>query len=455
MKKSVLINLFIPAILFFIISINVNLISAEITGDAITGKASNPVYMNISVIADAIPPRITNIASSATSTTATITWITDESANSTVYYGTTTATTSHSNSSTLTTSHSITLDELSSSTLYYYNVSSCDYANNCNTSSQYSFTTLASSITPPPSEDRGGGGGGGGGAVTKDISIDKEKITIAIKQGQTKKEQITIKNTGNYKLTISLSPPKLENLKISETSFDLNPGEIKTIRLEFAAKIDTTPDLYTDKINVKAAGIIKQISIAMMVESLISLFDVKLEIPKEFLKIQPGKKIIAHGILRNLKEIGKVDVLIEYTIKDDEDFLLLRETETISVEGERDSLKTFTIPEEAPYGNYVFYMKATYNGEVASASAWFEVGKETFFRTKNILIIAIALIILTLIAIIYEVRKLRRYVKIKIDENVLLKEKLIKLKPQNSSQKVRNFGALKNSKFLKGGKEKW
>ncbi|MEM2822454.1 MAG: fibronectin type III domain-containing protein, partial [Candidatus Pacearchaeota archaeon] len=49
--------------------------------------------------------------------------------------------------------HSITLNGLSASTLYYYNVTSCDIAGNCNTTGPFNFTTLA-----------GGGGGGGGGA---------------------------------------------------------------------------------------------------------------------------------------------------------------------------------------------------------------------------------------------------------------------------------------------------
>ena len=110
-----------------------------------------------SVIIDNTLPTLSSIqAINIGTSSATITWTTDENANSTTYYGTTISTTSNLNSATSVTSHSISLSSLSASTLYYFNVSSCDAAGNCNTSTQYSFTTSAI--------DNGNGGGGGGGS---------------------------------------------------------------------------------------------------------------------------------------------------------------------------------------------------------------------------------------------------------------------------------------------------
>ncbi len=111
------------------------------------------IYVNVTAVPDTTPPQITNISSTVTTSTATITWTTDEQANSTVYYGTTQATTSTSSSSSLVTSHSITLTGLSSSTLYYYNVSSCDSSGNCNTSVQYTFTTSTGGGGPGCTDD--------------------------------------------------------------------------------------------------------------------------------------------------------------------------------------------------------------------------------------------------------------------------------------------------------------
>ena len=92
---------------------------------------------------DITPPTITNIQAIPTEDLATITWNTDESANSIVYYGLTTSLGNEDSDISLTTSHSVNLKGLDSNTLYYYKVNSCDSNNNCVNSSIYNFTTLA------------------------------------------------------------------------------------------------------------------------------------------------------------------------------------------------------------------------------------------------------------------------------------------------------------------------
>jgi len=73
-----------------------------------------------------------------------ITWNTSEPASSSILYGTniTDFPLNETNSS-LVANHNLTLSGLSGSTTYYYNVSSCDSAGNCNKSGAYNFTTPA------------------------------------------------------------------------------------------------------------------------------------------------------------------------------------------------------------------------------------------------------------------------------------------------------------------------
>jgi len=114
---------------------------------------------NFTINYDITTPNVSSVSgSSITSTSAIINWITNENANSSVGYGTTIELGSITNNSSLATSHSVSLSGLSASTIYYYNVTSCDSANNCNTTGTNSFTTLAS--TPPVTSSSGGGGGG-------------------------------------------------------------------------------------------------------------------------------------------------------------------------------------------------------------------------------------------------------------------------------------------------------
>lgn len=100
---------------------------------------------------DTVAPIISSVSSSATSTSATIHWTTDESATSVVDYGTTASYGTTTSSASRVTSHSVTLTGLAASTLYHYRISSADAASNTAASADYTFTTSAASgyITGP------------------------------------------------------------------------------------------------------------------------------------------------------------------------------------------------------------------------------------------------------------------------------------------------------------------
>lgn len=94
---------------------------------------------------DTNAPVISNIqATSLTSSSATITWTTNEASNSVVNYGLTNAYGSNASNVTLVTSHSINLTGLIPNTSYHYRVASTDTSTNTAFSNDLTFTTLAS-----------------------------------------------------------------------------------------------------------------------------------------------------------------------------------------------------------------------------------------------------------------------------------------------------------------------
>ncbi len=100
--------------------------------------------------ADTTPPTLSAVtATNLTPTSATITWTTNEPADSQVEYGTTT---SYGQStplnSAMVTSHPVSLTGLTPSTLYHYRVKSKDAAGNPATSNDFTFTT--GNLPPPP-----------------------------------------------------------------------------------------------------------------------------------------------------------------------------------------------------------------------------------------------------------------------------------------------------------------
>jgi len=186
-RKNITLNLALPAGTYYWYVQTID------TGLA---KSDWSARQTITVNADSSPPNISSISSSVTSSSATITWTTDEMGNSTVYYGTTNSTTSKSSDVSLTQSHSITLNSLSASTLYYYNVSSCDYSGNCNTSQQKNFTTsdATQSQTPP------GGGGGSGGTTTsfwtKTEVVNEANLSNGIEKEMGTKQRVQFNVSG-------------------------------------------------------------------------------------------------------------------------------------------------------------------------------------------------------------------------------------------------------------------
>jgi hypothetical protein len=99
---------------------------------------------------DGTPPVLSAITVSAGTSSATVTWTTDEPATSMVEYGTTPAYGQQRSSSALTTSHSLQLTGLSCGTTYHYRVRSSDAAGNAATSENATFATGTCSPTPGP-----------------------------------------------------------------------------------------------------------------------------------------------------------------------------------------------------------------------------------------------------------------------------------------------------------------
>lgn len=104
-------------------------------------------------ISDTTPPVISSITASAiTSSNATITWTTNEAADSQIDYGLTTSYgTSSSLNTALSTNHSIIISGLSAGTIYNYRVKSKDASGNLATSLNSTFQTTAIADSTAPS----------------------------------------------------------------------------------------------------------------------------------------------------------------------------------------------------------------------------------------------------------------------------------------------------------------
>ncbi|MFA5248731.1 MAG: fibronectin type III domain-containing protein [Patescibacteria group bacterium] len=105
---------------------------------------------NDSITIDSTAPTISAIASSTDTTTATITWTTNENATSSVSYGSTVSYDSASSSNELaSTTHTINLSSLDSGSTYHFKIFSTDTYGNTSSSSDNTFYTTGTDSTPP------------------------------------------------------------------------------------------------------------------------------------------------------------------------------------------------------------------------------------------------------------------------------------------------------------------
>jgi len=257
-------------------------------------------------------------------------------------------------------------------------------------------------------------GGGGTRTVTTEVYSeskivpDKTELLVSLKQGETKKEYITITNTDDETASLILLSPNIPHLlKISETAIVLEPGESKLIEIDFIAPEDIAPQLYLGTLDIQGKTK-RQIFLAVDIESKHPLMDVKTEIPSKFLEVAPGEEIYFTAFLYSLGKEGKFDTSIEYKILSQEGELIFSEHETIAVETQTSFVKSIKLPENIKEGKYILYISATYNNERASSSSFFEVTtQKTTSRYSTALLIILIMFVISIITYftIYVYRK--------------------------------------------------
>ena len=264
-----------------------------------------------------------------------------------------------------------------------------------------SFSVYSAEETPtPPPIIRGGTGAVSKG---KNFSVNTEEIIIKLKQGETTKREIILTNDGNEKISFSLEATPLiaQFLRIDKTNFELEPGRAEIVALDFSIREETIPNFYLGKLIVKANGIEKEILIGIEIVTKRPLFDVNINLPEKFQNILPGEEIYYKIELFNLGDVNRqVDVSVEHKLLDMNGNEILSEHQSVAVQTKLEYIKEIKIPENLPYGKYIIYVRAFYDGEVASASVWFNVGKKVPDILKILLYTILFLIIVLLVVLI-------------------------------------------------------
>ncbi len=132
-------------------------------------------------LSDTTPPQISDVAAQPSDRTVTITWLTDEPANSRIRYGVGGLAGGELMNAALRVQHSVTLTGLEPETTYQFAIDVSDAAGNTTTTQDVTFITGAQDL--PGSGGGGGGSGGGGGGCTAGPTgktVDPTLILLAL-----------------------------------------------------------------------------------------------------------------------------------------------------------------------------------------------------------------------------------------------------------------------------------
>jgi PGF-pre-PGF domain-containing protein len=199
---------------------------------------------------------VSNLSSSSiTASATTIKWNSSVLANATVHYGTGLSLGSASSSTARNKQHVVSLSSLSASTLYYFNVTSCDFAGNCNSTGTQNFTTSAAAT--PSSGGSGGGGsgsgsssGGGGGSASVGAASAATVSTPSSGSPTSQNGAVDAGETAGilFQQTVSVTSG-------SPTSVQLSRSDISFKQIVINAKVDKEINLEVEAVQEKPVNL--------------------------------------------------------------------------------------------------------------------------------------------------------------------------------------------------------
>ncbi len=256
-------------------------------------------------------------------------------------------------------------------------------------------------------EEEGEEGGDGVSETTptvEDIEIIPSKFDITLAVNTTTQETISVKNLGDSSLNLSISENGLGNHVILDKNYlYVEPGQTKSFEVIFVALSE--PGIYTGSIIING----KSVSVSLDVKTKLLLFDSNIVVLNKDYRVGRGDELKTKITLLPMGDPERLDVTLNYVIRDYEGKVYLTQTESVLVEEEVSFKKNFDTG-ALPLGEYIVGLELVYPGGVAPSSAHFEIVEKTpeEFIAKLIFYLIILIIIVAIIIVIFLIRRKTR-----------------------------------------------
>jgi len=253
-------------------------------------------------------------------------------------------------------------------------------------------------------------GGGGGVALSpkEKFMIDKDLIKVLVKQGESERTTLEIMNLGEAGLDIQIDEDDVlrKLIIVSEKEFFIEPGEVKIINIDFFARENEIPDAYTGRLIVKSGKLEGIVNVIIEVKEKNPLFDIRVRVDER--NLFRGDKVNANISIVNMGDLMNMDIILYYSIKNFKNDIFFFREESLAIGKMLNVPRNFDIPIDAPFDDYVFYVKVSYENISAASVDSFKIKDfpsetpmlERWMQSDYFVWIILLLLILILLAII-------------------------------------------------------
>ena len=253
-----------------------------------------------------------------------------------------------------------------------------------------------------PPDDGGGGGGGGGGVITPPTNIVLEPswntdVGLRLAIDTTSDQTITVTNNGGTSVTVTLTHTFGDHLQVIGKNTLTIPGKQSAVfNLRFIA--GSTPGTVAGVIRVSD----KSVLTSMDVKTKLLLFDSNIVVLNPGLKVTQGGALNTLITLIPLGDPERLDVTLNFMIKDYTNKVYLTKSETLLVTNLTELKRTFDVG-LLTSGDYIVGLELIYPNGVAPSSAHFRIvekrtttlfGNITLFLVIMILVVAIFILLI-------------------------------------------------------------
>ncbi|MBW6442786.1 hypothetical protein K0A97_03360, partial [Patescibacteria group bacterium] len=246
-------------------------------------------------------------------------------------------------------------------------------------------------ISPPPSPPTPD--------LIENFSVSLEEINITLRQGETKRKELIIKNEGETPLNISLEKNVTiwDILTLNKQELHLEENEQETIFLDFFVGNGTKLNTYPGKIVVSTNNLEKEVFI--LIETYVLEININL-LEGDEQNLSEEELLFEVEILSEKISNQTQSFLVWYKILNEEGEEVLSQSETVEVFQLKRYLKNISLPKNLKRGEYTLYLEVEYGEDVIKKSIVLELGNSfsnIFLNITIFLIMAIILVIIILI----------------------------------------------------------